>query len=1075
MEIYFANLWSSLRKVVPTAVWYLAVAGLPLLPQQIASTIRGSLTDQSGAVLAQAQVVLINPATNTSRTVTSNGNGDYEIPGLLRGSYRLTITHPGFKTFVADNILLETSEIRRIDASMELGAVASEVTVAANAAVITTDSGKVQESFTNKRFDNAPWIGDGRNPQTVLATLPSVQFTSYPYGIQLHGLPDSQVQTSIDGIPGDGSSLQNPTAQTAQEVSVVTNSNSAEFSRPGYITIVTKGGTNEFHGRLSYWNENSSLAARGFFDVQKPRTLFHTMNAELSGPLIRNRTFFFFSWSGQRWPSSSYYVTSVPTDQMRQGDFSQLLSGSSRTAIKDPLTGNAFPGNIIPANRLNPMSVDVMNSYLPGPNLGKTGALANNFGFLFPWPTDLFEWNEYDGRIDQKISSQNTAFFRYQVSISNYVLAGNYPAFTWTRVRNSPDFVVADTHIFSPALLNEFKFGLYRPNYLDGGTVGGVTPLKGDAVVNKLGLQGVNPQNLSAQGFPEIDIAGYSPLMEQPGGLGQNNYNWDYADSLTWSVGRHVWKFGADFRRLTNFSSNVPKGSYGVFGFTGSFTGNGFSDFLLGLPFSSMRLNPLVGRTQLDSELGLFVQDTFKVSNRLTLDLGLRWQRFGAPNYEDGLIYNWDPTTGNVIVPGNAMQSINPLYPTNQIRVIAGDAQQSPSLRNFAPRIGIAYRPFGSDFVIRGGYGIFTETLGAFARAQGSGPYQIGETFFNSIQNGQPAFAFPNPFPGGSGTVASQSITGFDPQTKNGQIHQFNVTVERQFKDIGVRLSYEGSRSRNMNYSLELNKPEPGLTPFSAARRPYPQFVSTTYWRHNGAANYNSLNFGVRRKMGQVTFDGGWTWASNYSNYLANTSQTSVAIENPYAPLGWGRDPLTAKQRVVGTVVWDLPFGKNRTWLANTPAVLDYIVGGWQLYWIGTFQSGRYFSPTYSGSDPSNTNTVGGLPSRVANGNLPSDQRAVTHWFDTKAFVTPAPGSFGNSGVNILEGPGLEMNNISLAKTFSFRERFRFTFMAAAQNAFNHANFSIPNSNISAPTTAGVISSTIMPGRQIELRGRLDF
>src|SRR5690349_7107766 len=178
MRIYFVDLLSSLRKVVvPAALCYLAIGAVPSLPQQIASTIRGSVNDQSGAVLTQAQVVLISPATNTSRSVSSNANGDYEIPGLLRGSYRLTITHPGFKTFVADNILLETSEIRRIDAAMELGAVASEVTVAANAAVITTDSGKVQESFTNKRFDDAPWIGDGRNPQTVLATLPSVQFT----------------------------------------------------------------------------------------------------------------------------------------------------------------------------------------------------------------------------------------------------------------------------------------------------------------------------------------------------------------------------------------------------------------------------------------------------------------------------------------------------------------------------------------------------------------------------------------------------------------------------------------------------------------------------------------------------------------------------------------------------------------------------------------------------------------------------------------------------------------------------------------------------------------------------------
>ena len=392
----------------------------------------------------------------------------------------------------------------------------------------------------------------------------------------------------------------------------------------------------------------------------------------------------------------------------------------------------------------------------------------------------------------------------------------------------------------------------------------------------------------------------------------QNDKSWDIAESLTWAKGRHVFKFGGEYRPQSQLSGTVPEQTYGYFTFNGTLTGYGASDFLLGLPFSSQRLDPLTNRTLLDSELGIYAQDTFKVNPRLSLDLGLRWDKFGSATYDDGLIYNWDPATGNVIVPASAVNSISPLYPTNTIKIATGNAGQNPSLRNFAPRVGFAYRPFGEVFVIRGGYGIYTETLGRFARAQGGGPYQISETFFNTIQNGQPSFAFPNPFPAGAGSIPSQSVTGFPSDTNNGRIHQFNLTLERQVKDIGLRLSYFGSRSRGLNYNIQIDKPQPSLIPFTQARRPYPQFVGATYARNDGAANYNALTFEAQRKVGQVTFDAHWTWASNYNN-MQN-------LENPYAPLFWSRDQFTTRHRVVLNAVWSLPFGRASTSWRTRPA-----------------------------------------------------------------------------------------------------------------------------------------------------------
>lgn len=1037
--------------------------------QTTVSTIRGSVTDPSGAAVAGANIEVTDVQTNIRRSAPSNPSGEFEIPDLPQGIYRLSAASPGFKTFVAENIILESSQIRRIDVLFELGGVGSEVTVKADAAVITTDTAKISGSFTNKRFEDAPWIGDGRNPQLVMTTLPLVQSSGGIYSIQLAGLPNSQVQTGIDGVPGDGSSLQASNVHVMQEAQIVTGNNSAEYSRAAFVSLTTKSGTNSLHGRAAYWHQNSALSARGFFDARKAKNLFHTMDAQVAGPIRRDKTFFFGSWSGQRWPSSTFYLRDVPTAAMRQGDFSQLLSIARPVVIKDPLTGLPFPANVIPTSRLNATSLKIQDKYLPAPDLGGTDALSKNYGFLFPHPTDLFRWDSYEGRIDHRFSDKNTISGHYLNSKPLYVLAGNYPAFTWTRVRDSRTLAIQDTHIFSPALVNTFRWGLYQPNVIDGGDVSGISPIKGDQVVKDLGIQGVNPKGLSEMGFPRVDITGYMPLRQQPGGLLQNDKSWDFAESLTWAKGRHVFKFGGEYRPQSQLSGTVPEATYGYFTFNGTLTGYGAADFLLGLPFSSQRLDPLTNRTLLDSELGIYAQDTFKVNPRLSLDLGLRWDKFGSATYDDGLIYNWDPSTGNVIVPPGAVKSISPLYPTNTIKVVTGNARQDPSLRNFAPRTGFAYRPFGETFVIRGGYGIYTETLGRFARAQGGGPYQISETFFNSIQNGQPLFAFPNAFPAGSGSIPSQSVSGFPSGTENGRIHQFNLTLERQVKDVGLRLSYFGSRSRGLNYNIQIDKPEPSLVPFTQSRRPYPQFVGASYARHDGAANYNALTFEAQRKAGQVTFDAHWTWASNYNNMLN--------LENPYAPLFWSRDPYTTRHRVVLNAVWSLPFGRGKHFLASAPGIVNQVLGGWQLYWIMYLETGQFFSPSYSGADTSNTNTSGGLPDRIANGNLPSSQRSIAHWFDTSAFVRPPAGRFGNSGANVLEGPGLQEHNITLGKTFRVTERFRFTFMAAAQNVLNHSNFDVPGANISAPGSAGVISAIrgFAPARQIMLRGRLDF
>lgn len=1037
--------------------------------QLTVSTLRGTITDPAGAVVVHAKITAVNQETNLTREVLTNSNGDYEIPDLPRGTYRLTATQPGFKTFVADNVVLESSQVRRIDAGLELGATGTEVTVRADSAVIATETGKIQETFQKQHFEEMPLIGDGRTPDAVLVSLPMIQNAGGVYSVQMAGQPTSQIQMAQDGHTNDGSTNQINNYHDIQEVVAVAVNNSAEFARVGYFDMTTKGGTNKLHVDVGYWHQNSSLGARNFFATTKPKQKAHTGVLSVGGPIRKDKTFFYASYSLQRWPGETFYTRNVPTDLMRTGDFSELLAGSKPIIVKDPLNNTPFPGNVIPSARLNSVSLAVEKGYLPAPNQGGPHDQARNFGYLFPYPGDVRWWDYLTQRIDHKFSDKNTIKGRVSEQWGEYIRYIDYPALIRTRTRPDLHLTVEDTYLFSPTLVNSARFGLYKETLKDGDPVNGFTPVHGDQVIKQLGITGVNPQNLSYMGFPIMAISGYANIAIQAGGITNDDRDWGIADTLTWVRGRHVLKMGGEYKPQTSYSALAADGTYGSFGFTGSLTGFGYADFLLGIPFQSTRLNPLFGRTKTDSELGLFMQDAFKVSKRLTLDLGLRWDHFGPSNYKDGLIYNWDPNTGNVIVPQAALSHISPLYPVNTIKVVAGNAEESASLHNFDPRLGFAYRPWGDQTVFRGSYGIFTETLGRFARDLSNGPYQLSESFFNSISNGQPLFAFPNPFPSGTGSVASQSIQGFPTSTNNGKIHQFNFSVERQIKDVGIRLSYVGARDRGLNYNININKPMPSLTRFSQSNEPYPQFIGVTYGRNNGALNYNAFTVEGKRKMGQVMFDAHWTWTSNYTNY-AN-------LENPYAPLVWSHDQYSSKFRAVFNTVWAMPFGHGKKFLTNAPRSVDFVLGGWQADWIAVFETGQFFSPSYSGADPSGTNTTGGLPDRIANGNLPASQRTIDHWFDASAFAVPQLGHFGNASPYSLVGPGLNVHSVTISKNFRTHERFLTTFMVTAQNVGNHPEFANPSASISSPGTVGVITSTkgYLDARTIELRLRVQF
>jgi Carboxypeptidase regulatory-like domain/TonB dependent receptor-like, beta-barrel len=1080
----------------------LLICSSTLLAQTAFSVLRGTVTDPNGAALPGVKIAVTDLATNIMvRTVTTDDNGNFEIPDLKLGSYRLNAEKAGFRAYVADNVLLDAGQTRRLDIALPVGEATETVTVEAGAALITNETGTISGEIDKRKFTDQPAVDVYPSPLSMLTTVPGIQGNGW--NIVISGVSDRNKQTwAMDGVANDTTGDQNDNPNFFATVQVTTVTPAADSARSVNFNMVSKRGENTFHGQVFYRHLNSALNTRGFFDPKKAPYIQHEWEGEASGPIWKDHTHFYFGWFHQSIPLGSSIQRSVPTLNMRQGDFSQFS-----TKIIDPSTGQQFrdpsratPGNpqglnIIPANRINALSQKVQDLYYPTPNLGGPNTLTNNFNWIFPHNSDLYKGDWPFVRVDHKLTSNNSLFFRWSQRKTPYIRPGGTPELTWTQARDHRQTVISDTHIFSSRLINTFTFGRQTDFLLIGEEEKGFQPLFGDEVVKTLGLQGVNRNNFHTQGFPQMTISGLQTLSSNNGGI--DNVDRDdgintYLDTITWSTGRHVLKVGGEYRQLWQFSGNLSSQVYGNFTFNGVYTGNAYADFLLGLPQNSTRLDPITKRSSTNKQFGLFVSDTFKISQKLTIDYGLRWDYYSLPTFSDGLMANFDPATGNVVVEPGMLSKLHPLYPvnsaTNPIKVVEGKVVPAPDKRNFRPRISAAYR-IGDNMVVRGGYGEYSETWAYFSRLPSSAPFQLSESYTGTTT--LPLPAFPNPFPASlsSATVPSQSITGIPLETNNGVIRQFNLSVEREWRNIGMRASYIGNRGSGLNYNLNINKPRASTTAFAQSRRPFPQFNSVTMTRDDGQSRYDSLQLSAQRRLHSFTFNASWTWSNSMFNY-ANT-------EDPYNVTNqWARDGANRRHYISFYTIWEVPVGRGRRFLSNAPAVVNHVLGGWNLQTISYFATGGYFSPSFSTLDPSNTNTTGGLPDRIADGNKPGDQRTKTQWFDPAAFKIPGcpdskpvcsaserqnVGRYGNSGVNILEGQGINAHHLSVAKAFPFTERWKMTLTGEISNLFNHPHFNNPNTNISNPNPGQFTS--IIPNynpekqsyRQVAVKLRLEF
>jgi hypothetical protein len=1051
--------------------------GASAIAQTGFSGLRGNVTDATGAVVQGAKVSLTEPATGTQlRSAVSDAQGNFEFPNLKPGSYELKAEMAGFKMFIANDVQLDAGQVRRLDIALAVGGSQDSVEVHAGAAVIDTEGGTISNTVDAKKQADIPLIETYPSPYSLFATMPMVQ--GRDWGINIAGQNEDQMSIQINGMSNDRAGDQNNNLKVVDEATVTTVNAGADSSRVVSYNLTTKRGENTWHGGLSYQHYNSALDATPHPQPTKDAYIQHDWQAEIGGFLWKDHTFFYASWFQNRAPLGSYHTGTVPTAAMWNGNLSNVPGIGD---VIDPLTGAQFPNNVIPTDRISPVAAG-LKAYYPLPNIGNPNVYAaNNFGWHHPYTSPLnYIGNWPYARLDHNISSKNTIFASWMERLTPFVGAGNIPSTPWTRMRDNRQLTVADTHMFNSHLLNTLRFGFSDDVINDGIKLDSQEPPLGGDMVSALGIQGVNPSGLNTPGGPSF-WTDDSIINFGPSGKWTNKAKtFTVEEGLSYEMGRHLWKFGTEVSAFRSTDENAA--NYGSFSFSGMFTGSPFADFLLGLPSVSKRSDPLVNRTITAKELGFYVMDTFKLTSRLTLDYGLRWDYYSLPTYTDGLMYNFDMTSGQIVVSQSMLSKLNPAY--TAVPIVTGDPVPSADLGNFRPRVSAAYL-LGKGFVIRGGYGQFTERFGhdysSQAANQGAGPFErLSETFYNTDTNGQALFSFPNPFPSSvnGADVPSSWVVALPKHWNNGTIHQFNVSLEKEIAKIGLRASYVGSRSRGMNYMWWKNENILGPSTTSYDQRiangeqlPFPTLSEVYPYHDDGAANYDAFQVEASRRQGAFIFDAHYTYAKDRNNI----EQTDDVL-NPTKV--WGPQTNVHDQMLTFTTRWELPFGHHRSHLNNLPKVADGFLGGWAVQTISTFGSATHLTPYFWGFDVANNNYNSAIPDLIpgANPNLPADERTAARYYNTPvyhqdasgtwiydkvgAFAVPGcsdtdplclnsspanVGRFGNAKPGSIEGPGIDVHDLSLAKSFQVTERVSSTFTMEISNLFNHPHYWDPD------------------------------
>ena len=1080
-----------MRSLALCLIALLAASVFSLFAQNEAS-LSGTVQDASGGVLPQATVKLTSHDQGTTRTAQTNGAGVYQFSFLPAGVYNLEITAAGFKTLTRTDLTLAAAQNARYDFNLEVGSVTENITVSAAVENVNTESADLGAVVDNTRVVEMPLNGRmfWSLPLLTPGVMPPVQGSGLGYrgGFNVAGSCEGCNTFTLNGFDNNDNTKAipgfRPSIDAIQEFNVITGVYGAQYgyASGGQITMITKSGTNQLHGSAFDFIRNQAiLTARNFFALPlAPLPAFNRnqFGATIGGPILKNKTFFFISYEGLRLSQGVISLTTVPTQAMLAGDFSSLLPGRT---IKDPTTNAPFPGNIIPGSRINPIGQALVN-YYPAPSFPTPAgaAPANNYDFSEPRTENM---NEGTVKLDHTFSSKDSMFATANFYNDPSVEHGNtpvactsedLPGFNCDYNQRYELYGLSETHIFSPSLVNESRYGFTM-------SVNPSSPVfNGVHFWDQFGIQPVveSPYGLPALphwGIPGTTITGYQNLSGS-GNFERDDPHWQFADTVSWTYRKHTIKFGSGMSWFQSNNSNVGN-STGTLTFTNTSTGptSGYAlaDLLLGLPATTGN-QPYVNKLYLrERNIFAFVQDDYKVSSSLTLNVGLRWEENTPPVDLGGHEINFDVAKGIPVIQGSSPYLF---YQPDGL----GNTVLKADLHDFAPRFGFAWQPFhDGKTVVRGGAGTFLNNPSFYNGL--SGIYAAyPETFTYSSSVAQPV-SLSNPFPS-SNAVITPTLIGAFPQFTNARVYEWSLGVQRQLtQDMLAELTYVGESGSHLNQSQNINQPAPGPgTPAQVnARRPYPNYGTISYVEFDGNSHFESLQAKLQKRYGYgLSFLASYTFSKSIDDVGASGGcSCGAGPTNQYDfRTARGLSAFDVRHRVVLSPVYELPFGKGKPFLSNGVAAL--IAGGWQLSTLVQWQTGAPLTATLSG----NYSNSGGSTDRPdligdPNANAPHTPQ---EWFNTSAFaLRPASGqpgatySFGNEGKGVIVGPGLVQADLSIVRNFQVREWMKVQFRAEFFNLFNHVNFNFPGV-VADTSTFGTITGALDP-RETQLALKITF
>ena len=1069
--------------------------------QSTAGSIRGLVQDKTGAVVPGSRITLHSEDESTDRVVNSDASGAFVLENLKPGKFALHAERNGFAGTNLTGIILNPRQDLRLIVELAVAETSTTVEVSSAADQIDTENATLGDIKTNEEITQLPLNNRAvtTSPLGALAVSSNVQQDSSG-NIALGGASSSMVSYSVDGISTanvrQNGALQDayPSQEGISGVTVSASNNNAEFSQAGDVTFTTKSGTNVFHGSLFEYMQNDALDAIPYGFSSKNPKHFNTFGGSLGGPVSiphfypgKDRTFFFFDYEGNRRATALAEQYLVPSALDRTGNLSDI------------------GGPTIPSGEISETAKALL-AYYPLPNV--SGQANYNYETFQPTPART---DGADLRVDQTINAKQSLYARFSRKNITSDTANPLLPDDVDSVHNR-SLLVSYTNSITPRLVNEFRFGFTNV------TTSVDFPIEGADALSQLDLQGVDiSQHPTTHAFPTFNFSAgtnFTPIGRDKAGITKSS-TYQFTDNVSYSLGKHTLKAGIDARRvryfdLESFAPEFASDDFGTFIFNPNFTGNAFSDFLIGAPttLNFAVSSPDVGGTAW--QYSVFAQDEFQLTSRITLSYGLRWQVLPSFQEDGGNLANFDQRTNSIVVPDNLaaylkqqniqgsnlafQQSFNAcnlqytsLSCTNY--VTASQDHLPQGLRqiyygDYQPRFSVAYRPFNNtSTVVRAGFGIYTMTnLGPLSFNNSGNPTSNLHTYSNSVTaNGTPLIQFPNTAsPAGGIQYGGGGLDqGVNPKYRDPQSSQWNLTVERQIGNTTTaRISYVGMHTYRLNVTEDLNQIPASTTPYNTgattgvyvdSRAPYQNWFTLLSTFNAGKQNYRAFEGELTHHLAHGLYlDASYSLAKNLADNQGDTP-TAFAGEVNYGtpiadrfhvPSDYGNVEGTRRNRFLMTGKYQLPIGAGRTWL-NHRGLLDKAIGGWELTNITLLETGPWLTPNISGSyDASNTNVLNRgayLRPDVASHNYYARQ-SHANYFNPGAFVqTPAnAGRFGNAGVGILEGPGTEAVSLGLGKVFSAGEKAKLRFETTFTNILNHTNFAPPSSVQVIPGPTGL-------------------